>query len=117
MLAFIEIDRRTDDQVDVIGVRRVRIELRPDQLPLACSRVEHHDWLVSIEGARDVGDRYGPRAMEGSRVVEPWDLGDDLLSGAEAVVAVPLVWADRVARDVTRHVLELEVQPPSGVGG
>src|SRR5439155_3330221 len=36
---------------------------------------------------------------------------------AEAVVSVPLVRADRVARDVAGHVLELEVQSPSCVSG
>ena len=51
-----------------------------------------------------------PRLLEGGRVVEAGHLRDDLLAGAEAVVAVPLVGPDRVAGDVARHREEVQVR-------
>ena len=58
-----------------------------------------------------------PVFVERGRRVEAGHLGDDLLAGAEAVVAVPLVGADRVAGDVARHRERVQVEAPAGVGG
>ena len=80
-------------------------------------RVQHHDGLIGVVSALDVGDRHGAGAVNAACVSEAGHLGRDLLAGAEAVVAVPLLRLDRVARDVARHRQEVQVQAPAGVGG
>ena len=58
-----------------------------------------------------------PVLLERGLGVEAGHLRDDLLARAEAVVAVPLVGADRVAGDVARHAERVQVEPPPRVGG
>ena len=87
-LALVEVHRGTDDQRDVARVRRVGVELRPDQLALERARVDDDDRLSGVVGALDVGDRHCPCAAEGLWRVEPGHLRDDHVAGAEAVVPV-----------------------------
>ena len=86
-------------------------------MALARPGIDDEDRLVGVIGAPDVRDRNSAGVLEGRGRVQARHLGDDLLARAEAVVAVPLLGPDRVVGDVARHVEQLEVQPPAGVGG
>ncbi len=115
--ALVEVDGRADDQVHVRGIGGIRVHLGPDQMAAAGVRVQHHDGLIGVVRALDVGDRHGAGAVERGLRVEAGHLGRDLLAGAEAVVAVPLLRLNRVARDVARHRQGVQVQAPARVGG
>jgi len=79
--------------------------------------VDHDGRLVLVEVALDVRLRHEPRVVESLLGVEPRHLRHDLLPRAEAVVAVPLVRADRVAGDVLRHRRDVEVHALAGRRG
>jgi hypothetical protein len=117
-LALVEILRRPDDQRDVARVRRVGVELGPDQLTLERARVDDDDRLGGVVGPLDVRDRHGTGAPERLGRVEARDLGHHHVARAEAVAPVVGRRADGLPEAVLRHPVLLEGEPLArGAGG
>ena len=95
-------------------LRRVGVELGPDQVALARVRVDHDDGLVLVVRACEVGLGHEPRAVERGRVVEAGHLGHHDLAGREAVGGVVGLGVDRDAVLVARHLAGLQRQSAPG---
>ena len=116
-LAFAEVLAGADGQRRAGRRGGVRVELRPDQLPVPGAGVDDHDRRLRVIGPCQVGDRYSARAGDGGRSVKAGDLQHDGLARAEAVRAVVVRRLDGHARTVARHHrgLEVELAPRAGV--
>ncbi len=115
-VSVLEVLAEVDQQVGLIGAGGVRVELGPDQLPLAGVGVDDDDRRLGAKRLAHVGDRDRVGLRIRLRRVHARHAKDDRGAGAEPVAGVDLGRIDGCPAGVRRHRCGLQVEPQAGRG-